>query len=44
MMAFLSDWINLTPGQLLVKYWWLWTVIAAGGIGMSEFNRRRDAK
>lgn len=26
-MQFISDLINLTQGQLLIKYWWLWLVL-----------------
>lgn len=27
MNQFFNDFINLTQGQLLVKYWWLWLLI-----------------
>lgn len=28
----LNDFINMTQGQLFVKYWWLWLIIFAGAI------------
>lgn len=27
MNQFFNDYINLTQGQLLIKYWWLWLII-----------------
>jgi len=26
-VQFVNDLINLTQGQLLIKYWWLWILI-----------------
>lgn len=31
----LNDFINLTQGQLLIKYWWLWlSVLSIFGINI----------
>ncbi len=27
MLKITNDFINLTQGQLLIKYWWLWLII-----------------
>ncbi|NLI61464.1 MAG: hypothetical protein GX375_08555 [Clostridiales bacterium] len=34
-----NDVINLTPGQLIVKYWWLWLLVMISA-GISERGRR----
>lgn len=28
----IDDFINLTQGQLLIKYWWLWISIGLMGV------------
>ena len=28
----LNDFINMTQGQLFIKYWWLWLIILAGAL------------
>jgi len=44
-MSFISDLINLTPGQLFMRYWWLWvsilTVLFIVAACKEKFNRDR---
>jgi hypothetical protein len=35
------DWVNLTQGQLLVKYWWLWAIVLVVAISFSEYFRKK---
>jgi predicted cobalt transporter CbtA len=40
MNQFLNDVINLTQGQLLLKYWWLWIlIIVTAGIYLIKFRK-----
>jgi len=39
-MSVLSDFINMTQGQLLIKYWWVWSIIVVvAGIYMVRDKR-----
>lgn len=31
-MRIINDFIHMTPGELLVHYWWLWALMLAGFI------------
>ncbi len=38
----IDDFINLTQGQLLIKYWWLWIVIICVAVFSMIFNKKGD--
>lgn len=40
MANILNDFINLTQGQLLVKYWWLWlSIILVALLSLRTLNK-----
>ncbi|CAM3933721.1 hypothetical protein BAPA111461_08065 [Bacillus paramycoides] len=42
MNQFFNDFINLTQGQLLVKYWWLWLIIICSTIFVAYLRFDRN--
>ena len=37
----LNDFINLTQGQLLIKYWWLWIFIIVYSLWELNLSKNR---
>lgn len=40
-MNFLNDIINLTPGQLLIKYWYVWLALLVVIFAIELFRSRK---
>jgi len=40
----LNDFIHLTQGELLIKYWWLWLVIFIIGLLYSFCTYKQDKR
>lgn len=40
-MSFINDVINLTQGQLLIKYWYVWITVVIIFFLLLKFNNKK---